>query len=110
MKPSECLKKLLDKNNVNAYVGICNNFLHTYGDSLRTVMETHDISFEDWPLYSGWTGYPVPYSSSLSTTVEFNAYEAYGMIGRKWDKRTKYGSNRYKLLVWLIEQFESKGA
>lgn len=112
MKPSECLKKLLDKKNLDTGMGICTNFKSTYGDSLSTVMKEHDISFKDWPLYSGDAAFPVPHGSNLPNEVDFTASYAYmsSIMFNKWNKRTKYGRNRYKLLVWLIEQFELKGA
>lgn len=102
MKPSECLKKLLDRKNLKKHMGICANFTDTYRTFLDRVMVAHGISFKDWPLYSGINSYPVPHK-------QFDARDAYVMLN-KWDKRTKYGRNRYKLLVWLIEQFELKGA
>jgi hypothetical protein len=103
MKPSEVLKRMLSHRDFNKSFGICTNFERVSGLDLEFTMREHNVSFEDWPLFSGAYRYPVP--SSRHQDPE----QAYGSFN-KWDTRTSYCKARHNLLNWLIEQFEAKGA
>ena len=111
MKPSEILKKV--RENPTKTDGLCRNYFMFYRENvdstpsgqsdLQYTMENYGISFENWPEYSGRIFYPIkPHNRCPIAT--------YGKCRDYWSKRTKYGQARWRLLDWLIEQFEAKGA
>lgn len=106
MKTSEILLNMsIDVNH-----GICNNydiFIYSHLISrvfLRDSMEKYDISFNEWPHYSGDPRFPI------NTDKTVSAREQYIFIDNKWNKQNEYGRQRHDLLAWLIKQFEAKGA
>lgn len=105
--PSVALKQLISTH-TNGF-GICKNFENTCGRDLDVVMRYWEISYADWPGFSGSLAYPVKGVGMLFNPTD-DARDTYNQTPSKWDRRTKYGKARYDLLYWLIEQFETKGA
>lgn len=105
--PSVVLKQLISTH-TNVF-GICKNFENTCGRDLDVVMRYWEISYADWPGFSGSLAYPVK-GVGVRSEPDNDARVTYHDTPNKWDRRTKYGKARYALLNWLIEQFEEKGA
>lgn len=106
-KPSETLKQIREYHTNG--LGICKNFENLTGYDLYEYLEKHDISLYDWPEFSGSHSYPVP-GLGRNDNPTRDAYETYHECKPKWDKDTGYGQARYRLLDWLIDQLEAKGA
>lgn len=112
MKPSEILRDI-KRGKYDAIYGICNSFLYHPESSglLIGAMNRYNISFKNWPHFSGCYHYPIQSSINMPKGMRYyNSHEyAYEYLD-KWSKRSKYGKLRWDLLDWLIEQFEAKGA
>ncbi|OZB41023.1 MAG: hypothetical protein B7X50_07950 [Alishewanella sp. 34-51-39] len=105
--PSVVLKQLIGTH-TNGF-GICKDFENACGKDLDIFMRYWDISYVDWPGFSGSLAYPVK-GVGMHLDPYNDARVTYHQTPNKWDRRTKYGKARYDLLYWLIEQFEAKGA
>lgn len=97
---AKCPSKLVQ------FYGICSNFKHIFGLRLIDAMRACNISFEDWPPYSGNINYPIPAPEGFKGN-EISIYEETSFM---YDKVTEYGQARRELLHWLAEQFtEAEG-
>lgn len=105
--PSVVLRQLI-RTHTNGF-GICKNFENACGRDLGVLMRYWEISYADWPGFSGCLGYPVK-GVGICPELPDDARVTYLHTPNKWDRRTKYGKARYDLLYWLIEQFKLKGA
>lgn len=104
--PSVVLKQLIGTHTKD--FGICKNFEDACGKDLDISMLYWDISYADWPGFSGSLAYPVK-GSGMHPELPDDARVTYHQTSNKWDRRTEYGKARYALLYWLIEQFEKRG-
>lgn len=95
------LKGLLDGSIKPArkYCGLCKHIYVSCDEKLQPDF----IEFKDSPNFSGEDYFPVP---SLSDGV---TAEGKYMEGRNlWDKRTKYGKERYKFVKWSLDTLEAQ--
>jgi hypothetical protein len=86
------------------HLGICGNFLEVDSDDLHDSLKEVQISWEDWPKYSGNPKFPVvtciPHFNSLVESEEL-----YHGTEDKWSG--PYGELRYELLDWIIDKLEA---
>lgn len=88
--------------------GICSLFT-TYARccyTLKYCLAQAEISWKDWPEYSGSFGYPVPAHYYAYVVMGAPVHE-YNHTENKWDKTNPYCQSRYRLLDWLIEQLQT---
>lgn len=91
------LTRLRKKGPQDFNLGICDNVLLTSAE----IIEVFYPLYIQWPEYSGSLIYPVP------SYVEYvPAMEAYLEFGNIWNRTTKYGQARWRLLDFLIAQLE----
>jgi hypothetical protein len=93
-------KQLLTNGPQYTSVGICNN---TYDNipklDLEQEMELKEL-MTLWPESSGNHSYPVPSGSKRQK----NPLLAYTKRNNMWNKKSAYGSARWRLVEWLHEQ------
>ena len=89
----EALLLLRQKGSVQRSVGICKNLQIRLGTPTRPP-GLYPL-FEQWPEFSGDIEYPVPSGDPWGT---------YLRCEDKWDRGTKYGQARWRLLDFLIEK------
>jgi len=110
MKPSEVLEQIradaIEGSILFRKNGICANF-EGYTDNklgrLKDQMKLHGISYSDWPLFSGDYVFPVPGNKGAKPCG------AYDRADNMWMPNSYYAKRRFKLLDWLIEQFQKVG-
>ena len=81
--------------------------IQTNGPSVRELGICDNLDFDskrwakskwvNWPKYSGVLNYPVPHHYLPPATAFYS-------IADVWDRRTRYGKDRWELLDWLIEK------
>lgn len=89
-------------------LGLCSLFT-TYAKccyTLKYCLAQAEITWEDWPEYSGTFGYPVPAHHYKDIGMDPAVHE-YNITGDKWNKSNPYCQSRYRLLDWLIEQLQT---
>jgi len=76
------------------FLGICGNIpSNIKAESLKYFYSTWD----KWPEYSGYMGYPVKHGEHLPVSAFFYVEDC-------WEG--EYGEARYRLVDWLLEQID----
>lgn len=109
--------RVINKNDSAIIYGICTEYNSSEGIdcSLKSAMETYQIDWKNWPLFSGNPTFPVtitkPSGNGLGQVMpNVNPSELYLITPCRmyWATSIEYGRNRRALLDWLIQQVELK--
>lgn len=89
------------------FKGLCELFNMESGHcyTLKYCLNQAEVTWKDWPEYSGHFGYPVPAHYYAYVVMGAPVHE-YNHTENKWDKTNPYCQARYRLLDWLIEQVQ----